>query len=170
MPTTPPTTPSPLETTNDAQLEETLKDMHEKLKGQGVSPDLLVVALLTSNDMVFGEVASGEGMEEDGESIMGRYEFVSIRNPKRLTRMVMLSQRGEMNVQIVFSDFDFVNKGVVEVRPVGCFLLKWLDTVSQVNYCGAYLNFEEGRRLAMLEQRGITMASPGDLLKLRPRG
>lgn len=169
MPTLPPSTTSQSEP-DQIQLERMLDQLHEELKKNDVEPEALAVALLDAKEMIIGEVFEHDVYMESGIEGHGSFfekgRFVTFKNPKRYTRLLLLAPNGEQNVSITISDFDNIDAGAIEVRPMGFFFLDWLNTVSQINYCRTYLNWFDGKRRAMAKAAGIEIASPTSLQDL----
>ena len=93
--------------------------------------------------------------------------FVAMKNPKRYSRFVLIDPRtGQQNVKTAFSDFDLIEEGVIEVKPVSFFFLDWLSTLSQINYCYAYVSWLHGKKAAQAAQAGITVAPASALSDL----
>jgi hypothetical protein len=169
MSTQEPTQSSQNGTEQRAELD--LGAMHEELKKHGVDPDALFVATIESNEMFFGEMYRNETYYDDQKrhvSIFERGPFVTMKNPKRFSRMVFIDgNTGATQIQLRFSDFDFINDGLIEVRPRAAFFLDWLDFLSQASYCKAYLNFIEGRIRARAAHAGIVPAHPSALANIK---
>lgn len=138
---------------------------HEKLKEFGVDAPGLAVCLIGQSEMLIGEVVNHElllapDVPVHGPLLPNHQSAVALRNPRRLTRHTMVDRStNQIGSQLVFSDFDFMSAGVIEVVPVAAFFLDWCDAQTQVNYCMAYLNFMEGRRRAQAEAAGIQLAT-----------
>jgi hypothetical protein len=170
MSTEQPTNPSPsapASKTEAAPVEyaaETaqLKQMHEILRSFMVDPEALAVLFVGPSEMVIGEVVDHElftGTEGGHGSILRQNDgVILIHNPRRLTRHTLVDRASnQINNQMVFSDFDFIHVGLVEVRANVAFFLDWCDVITQLQYCGSYANFLEGRRRAQAQAAGIVL-------------
>jgi hypothetical protein len=135
-------------------LTALLESAHAALKEYSIDVSLLGVVIVGPTESYFGEIARlGELKGLTFE------EMVSIKDPKRISR-VMSVGGGRVNVDIPFSDFDMVLHGYIHVRPLGGFMLDWVDEQSQLNYLRAYLGFLDGRRRASAKAAGIHL--PGE--------
>jgi hypothetical protein len=154
------------------QLEKLTLELHEKLKKEGVDPDALAVLRVMDQEMLIGEVGDHEHFLDanggHGPFMGTRQEIhVCLKNPKLIIRRVLSQQStGALAIQTVFSDYDLLDEGYIEVVPKTFFFLDWLNYQSQINYCGAYFNFLEGRRLARAQAAGIQIAGPEALREL----
>jgi len=157
-------TNQPLPTFQIEQLKKQLEEMHSKLREEEIYPPALAVVLLSSTEMIFGEVLhdgryAPETAATPGHgSLSSGSNFVQIKNPKRFTRYTRMSREtSEIAFEFRMADFDYVEAGVVEFKHQGGFFLDNLDEISQLNYCNAYLNFLEGRRRARAKDAGIEL-------------
>jgi len=126
-----------------------LAQVHEKLAGLGVETASLACVALTDTEMLIGEVYDHKDYM-DGEShasIFQHAPFISLRNPKRFSRLPFQNREtGQYGVQLQLADFDFMESGVVEVKPAMAFFFDWCDFGTQLRYCRALLGFLEGKR------------------------
>lgn len=170
MSTEQPSNPSPSDPTSKSEEAESpwsteiahLRQVHEVLRGFDVEPEALAVLFVGPNEMVFGEVLDHEifvGPEGMHGSLLRQNEgVVVIRNPRRLTRHTIMDRStNQLGNQMVFSDFDFIDKGLLEVRANAAFFVDWGNPPTQLQYCAAYANFLEGRRRAQAEAAGIVL-------------
>jgi hypothetical protein len=158
MSTEQPSSPSPSE---PISIDPQLTNVHEKLKEFGIDPSGLAICLIGQNEMLVGEVVNHQLLLADDVPVHGPLlphppSVVALKDPRRLTRHTMVDRStNQIGNQLVFADFDFMNSGVIEVVPVAAFFLDWCDLQTQLNYCGAYANFMEGRRKAQAQASGI---------------
>jgi hypothetical protein len=166
MPTQEPSQNSPNDPTSTPMTDEEiaaaayLDTIHADLKKEGVEPTGLMVVTVGEAEMLIGECYDHGDYVVDGthSSIFQRGPFVSLKNPKRMTRLqAMNRQTGQVSVQLQFGDLDFIGSGIIEVRPVAAFFLDWCDYGTQVRYCKAYLGYIEGRKKAMAEAAGLIL-------------
>jgi hypothetical protein len=157
---------------NEKVLIQALEDLHTLLKTENIRVEALAVCHLSPNDMIFGEVYNFEDYFEPDKvagSIFGLENFVAIKNPKRLVRMTAQPRPGEFSFHFIFSDFDMVESGTIEVRPISAFFLSWLSLPSQINYCQEYISWIDGKRMATYKAAGLVipdgMSSVSDTLK-----
>lgn len=130
-----------------------LEALMEKLTQEGIEPHRLVVVLLTGAEMIFGEILELVDMPESFWE-----DSFWIKNPKRLTRHSFQNRStGEIVSEVIFSDFDMIREGNIEVRPQGMVQLKYCDAQTRHNYYSAYLNFLEGRRIARAKDAGLDL-------------
>ena len=153
QPLSPNSQPDPTSATTDDELAAAalLKQVHEDLARFGVEPDALACVALGDTELVIGEVYDHKDYleGENHASIFQHAPFVSLKDPKRLTRLqVQNRQTGAVGVQILIVDYDFVEAGIIEVKPLMAFFFDWCDFGTQLRYCKAYLSFLEGRRKA----------------------
>lgn len=171
MSTQPPTPTFPIaESEEDKKVVAELNQVHEELRKNGVQPSSLALFFFDANEMVLGEVyREGELWGQEGErASFDPTEMVALKNPKRYTRMVFVDgSTGKVAIDFRISDFDFVRAGIIEIQPRGGFYFDWLDYVSQLSYCKAYLNFIEKRAVARAAQAGIVPAMPSAIAQLQ---
>ena len=156
-PTDPTSTPM---TDDEIAASAYLETVHHDLKANGIDPEGLMVVTIGEAEMLIGECYDQKEYLVDGShsSIFQRAPFVSLKNPKRMTRIQgMNRQTGQISVQLQFGDLDFVGGGIIEVRPLAAFFLDWCDFGTQVRYCRAYLGYIEGKKKAMAEAAGIIL-------------
>jgi hypothetical protein len=161
----------------DSKLEAIVAEVHEKLRKEGVEPGALAVVRVSDQEMLIGEVFDHEKMMADGPeaghgSVMEERTFLGIKNPRLIIRRVLTHREtGALKIESVFSDYDMVDEGYVEVRPMSVFFLDWMNWQTQLNYCGNYLGFLEGRKLARAEAAaaaaGIKVVRPDALQNLQ---
>ena len=158
MSTQEPTPLSPSE--QEAKIEAELKTAQEDLKKHGITAKALAILIMEPNEMLFGEVF-------EGPSHLSSDAPICLKSPKRFSRMVFIDgQTGATQIQLRFSDFDFIHDGLIEVFPKGFFFLDWTDSISQLSYCRAYLNFLEGRVRARAAQAGVIPVGASALSQL----
>jgi hypothetical protein len=150
--------------------EQALHSVHEDLKAHGIEPEALVCVAVSDSEMLVGECYDHKAyLSESGEhvSILQTAPFISLKNPKRLSRLQMQNrQTGQIGIQIQFGDFDFVEDGIIEVVPKVAFFFDWCDFGTQLRYCKTYLGFLEGKRQQRLKASGLILpgmppATPG---------
>lgn len=168
MSTQPPSQNSPADPTSTQMTDDEitaaamLKTLHEALKQAGVDPTALACVAVGDVEMFIGEVYDHQDYV-DGDShasIFQHADFVSLKNPKRLSRLQMQNrQTGQVGVQLQFGDFDFMTGGIIEVRPTMAFFFDWCDFATQYRYCNAYLGFIEGKKRAAAQAAGLILPS-----------
>jgi hypothetical protein len=139
------------------QKSDKLQQLHDELAKHGYVFETLGI-VGTGFEQFFGEIVittDPYALAKTDALTMG---FVKVRNPKRLMRIERVHPgTGQIAVEIRFSDVDFVNKGLIEVRPVMGFYLDWLDEESQVRYCEGLRNYLDAKRLAQAKASGIVI-------------
>jgi hypothetical protein len=161
--------PSP-SSPNGSQSTPELESVHEEMKKQGMNPEALVMCVVGQNESIFGEVydfpsylvEDPETHEKVPASIFEKGDVVAVKNPKRFIRMNVQMGPGQMGFQLIFSDFDFIDGGVMEVKPTAAFFLSWLDADSQLRYCKAYLGWLDGKRKAQAKAAGLILPDSAD--------
>ena len=161
------------------KMKEELAKLHDTLRKFEVDPDALALAFVAGNEMVFGEVLDHETFYEDKDagkrgSFFEKAEYAAIKNPKRYTRVTMVDRNtGAQHIDMQCSDFDFIDQGIVEVRPIAFFFFDWLNLPSQISYCRSYVGFLEGRERARkahaAAQSGLVQAPASALDEIRRR-
>jgi hypothetical protein len=162
-------------TEQELQIQQALDEAHQMLREAGIQPEALAVCMVGS-DTLFGEVYQHESFLEDGSkkfhaSLFEVTGWISIKNPRRLSRRVMVDPNtGAEMFHTAFTGFDLVEEGMIELRPNGFFFVDWLSNHSQLLYCKGYLGFLEGMRRARAKAAGITIAGPAALSQLPKMG
>lgn len=145
---------------NEQPLIDGLAEIHALLKKEGIRVEALAICHLAPNEMVFGEVYDYDSyLDEDkvAGSIFELSPFVALRNPKRLVRMAAQPKPGEFSFHFLFSDFDMIESGTIEVKPVCAFFLSWLSLMSQISYCQEYISWIDGKRMAAYKAAGLVL-------------
>lgn len=137
---------------NPTTESPTLEQMRSELRQKHVDPSRLA-HVVVPGDNLFGEIQGWDG------------DFVKIKNPRRLTRNSVMTAKGPA-VSIACVDWDMVDGGIINAKPIIFFHVKEMDEETQRRYLSIYLGYLQDKQLQAARAAGIEIAGADQM----PRG